>query len=50
MNLQESPIIDRETKEPVLDDEGNVRISRTIWVSAWEMKGPFIDHALDAWS
>lgn len=50
MNLQESPIIDRDTKEPVLDDEGNVKISRTIWVSGWEMKGPFIDHALDAWS
>lgn len=47
MNLQEKPIKDKDTGEFVVDEDGDVKISRNIWISQWEMVGPFIDHSLD---
>lgn len=46
INLQEKPIKDKDG-DIVFDENGEVKMSRNIWVSAWEMVGPFIDHALD---
>lgn len=47
MNQQEKAIIDKETGFPLVDENGEVKISRTIWVTEWSMVGPFIDHSLD---
>lgn len=35
------------TKEFVREDTGEVGISYTLWVSAWEPGSPFVDHSLD---
>ena len=47
MNLQEKAIMDKESGLPLVDENGEVKISRNIWVSQWSMVGPFIDHSLD---
>ena len=47
MNLQEKPIQDKDTGDYVTDEAGDVKISRNIWISKWEMVGPFVDHSLD---
>ena len=47
MNYQEKVIYDKETGEPVSDEDGNVKISNNIWISKWSMIGPFVDHSLD---
>ena len=49
LNLTEKVIYDKETEEPVYDEEGNLKHSRVIWISQWSMVGPFIDHSLDDW-
>lgn len=49
-NLVERPIIDKDTDEPVMGDDGIVKMSRTIWISGWEMVGPYVDHSLDSWA
>jgi len=46
-NVTEKPIIDKDTDMPLVDANGEVKISRTIWVSEWNMVGPFVDHSLD---
>ena len=35
------------TSEYVREDTGEVGISYTLWVSAWEPGTPFVDHSLD---
>lgn len=47
MNLQEKIIMDKESGLPFVDENGQVKISRNIWISAWDYIGPFIDHSLD---
>lgn len=48
-NLVEKPIIDKDTDEVVVGEDGIVKVSRTIWISGWEMVGPYVDHSLDSW-
>ena len=47
MNSQEKIIVDKETKMPLVDENGQVKISRTIWISDWTYLRPFVDHSLD---
>ena len=35
------------TREFVREDNGEVGISYTLWVSKWEQDSPFVDHSLD---
>lgn len=35
------------TKEFTREDTGEVATSYTLWVSAWELGTPFVDHSLD---
>lgn len=46
-NLSEKPIVNPETGDFLLDADGNVKISSLMWISAWEMVGPYEDHSLD---
>ena len=46
-NLVEKPYIDPETGEIAVNGDGSVKLSSTLWVSSWEMVGPYIDHSLD---
>lgn len=47
INRSEKPILDPEG-EPVYDEEsGELKVSRTLWVTTWEMVGPYVDHSLD---
>lgn len=32
---------------PLTDDNGEVKTAKTLWISHWEMVGPYIDHSLD---
>ena len=32
---------------PMFDANGEVKTSRTLWIKAWKMIGPFVDHSLD---
>lgn len=45
-NMVESFIYD-EAGIPVVDDNGEPKLSRTLWVTEWAMVGPYIDHSLD---
>lgn len=35
------------TKEFIREDSGEVSTSYTLWVPAWELGAPFVDHSLD---
>ena len=35
------------TKEFTREDTGEIAVSYTLWVSAWEPGAPFVDHSLD---
>lgn len=35
------------TKEFTREDTGEIAVSYTLWVSAWELGAPFDDHSLD---
>ena len=45
-NIVEAFIYD-EAGTPVVDDNGEPKLSRTLWISEWTMVGPYIDPALD---
>lgn len=45
-NLVTKPIV-LDDGTYLTDDNGEVKMSKTLWVSNWEMIGPFIDHSLD---
>lgn len=47
INLQEKIIMDKETDTPIVDENGQVKISRNIWVSDYQYICPFVDHSLD---
>lgn len=32
---------------PVTDDNGEVKMAKTLWIAQWRMVGPYIDHSLD---
>lgn len=48
-NLVIKPIIveDDGVKSVLTDDNGEVKMRRTLWISEWQMVGPYIDHSLD---
>lgn len=47
-NLTVKEIKDPETGEFLYDEtSGEVKTSKTLWVSAWKMVGPYVDHSLD---
>ena len=47
-NLTVKDIKDPETGEYLYDEaSGEVKTSKTLWVSAWKMVGPYVDHSLD---
>lgn len=46
-NLTVRPIFDTETQEYLVDENGTLKESRTLWVTKWKMVGPYIDHSLD---
>lgn len=47
-NLTIKEIKDSETGEFLYDEAtGEVKTSKTLWVSAWKMVGPYVDHSLD---
>lgn len=33
--------------QPLVDENGEVKVGRTLWIARWEMIGPYIDHSLD---
>lgn len=47
-NLSIKEIKDAETGELLYDETtGEVKTSKTLWVAAWKMVGPYVDHSLD---
>lgn len=47
-NLTIKEIKDAETGELLYDETtGEVKTSKTLWVAAWKMVGPYVDHSLD---
>ena len=36
-----------DTREIINPETGDITISRTLWVNAWEMVGEYEDHSLD---
>ena len=39
---------DKQTKEFIVDRNGEVVINRTLWISDWKKsKTPYVDHSLD---
>lgn len=47
-SLAVKPIFDQSTGDPVVDEKtGDVKYSKTLWVSSWEYIGPYEDHSLD---
>lgn len=45
-NMTERVIYD-DNGDPMTNDLGEIKMSRTIWVSEWSMVGAFVDHSLD---
>lgn len=48
-NLSEKVIFKKDSNEPLYNDDGSIKVSRTIWISEWFMVGPYVDHSLDDW-
>ena len=32
---------------PLVNEMGEVKSSKTLWISKWKMVGPYVDHSLD---
>lgn len=49
---QSANLVVKDLKDPegmplINEATGEVKKSKTLWIAAWEMVGPYIDHSLD---
>lgn len=47
MNLARGPRLNRDTNEYVTDNNGEVVIFTTLWITKWKEGSKFVDHSLD---